>query len=135
VKFVPIVFAISTIVMFAPVAEAAQLQTWQFSSDGRKLSFRTDGGVQPRAMLLFAPTRLVIDLPGITFPRPTITQRLSGFYNTLRIGQFDANTTRLVLEVKQGYTLNPKQINFTGYNPIDWSVDLPSPSLGNGQPL
>jgi hypothetical protein len=40
-----------------------------------------------------------------------------------------------VLEVKQGYTLNPKQISFTGYNPIDWSVDLPNPSLGSGQPL
>jgi N-acetylmuramoyl-L-alanine amidase len=135
VKFAPIVFAISAVVMFAPVAEAAQLQTWQFSSDGRKLSFRTDGGVQPRAMLLFSPTRLVIDLPGITFPRPTVTQRLVGFYNTLRVGQFDASTTRLVLEVKQGYTLNPKQINFTGYNPIDWSFDLPTPVLGNGQPL
>jgi N-acetylmuramoyl-L-alanine amidase len=135
VKFSPIVFAVSAIVMFAPVAEAGQLQTWQLSGDGRKLSFRTDSGVQPKAMLLFGPTRLVIDLPGITFPRPTITQRLSGFYNTLRVGQFDASTTRLVLEVKQGYTLNPKQISFTGYNPIDWSVDLPNPSLGSGQPL
>jgi N-acetylmuramoyl-L-alanine amidase len=118
----------------APSAAAGRLQTWQMSSDGRRLSFRTDGGVQPKAMLLFSPTRLVIDLPGTTFPRQTVTQRLSGLYNTLRVGQFDASTTRLVLEVRQGYTLNPKQIVFTGYNPINWAVDLPTPTPGAGPP-
>jgi N-acetylmuramoyl-L-alanine amidase len=135
VRLSSLFFAICTVLTLAPAAAAGQLQNWQMSNDGRRLSFHTDGSVQPKAMLLFAPTRLVIDLPGTTFPRPTVTQRLSGFYNTLRVGQFDASTTRLVLEVKQGYTLNPKQIVFTGYNPIDWAVDLPTPSLGNGLPL
>jgi N-acetylmuramoyl-L-alanine amidase len=135
VRLSSITLAICTILTLAPAASASQLQTWQMSNDGRKLSFRTDGSVQPKAMLLFGPTRLVIDLPGITFPRPTVTQRLSGYYNTLRVGQFDTSTTRLVLEVKQGYTLNPRQIVFTGYNPIDWAVDLPNPTLGNGPPL
>jgi N-acetylmuramoyl-L-alanine amidase len=113
-----------------PSAEAGQLKTWQLSGDGRRLSFKTDGGVQPKATLLFSPTRLVIDLPATSFPRPTITQKLSGYYNTLRVGQFDGNTTRLVLEVRQGYTLNPKQISFTGLNPINWVVDIPNPIAG-----
>jgi N-acetylmuramoyl-L-alanine amidase len=119
--------------LFLPIlpADAGQLKTWQLSGNGRKLSFRTDGGVQPRATLLFSPTRLVIDLPATSFPRPTITQKLSGYYTTLRVGQFDGNTTRLVLEVRQGYTLNPKQISFTGLNPIDWVVDIPNPTVGN----
>ncbi len=112
-------------------ANAGRLTTWQMSGDGRRLSFKTDGGVQPRATLLFSPTRLVIDLPGTVFPKPTVTQTLSGYYNTLRVGQFDPSTTRLVLEVRAGYTLNPKQISFTGYNPIDWSVDLPNPVVGS----
>ena len=112
-------------------ANAGQLTTWQMSSDGKRLSFKTDGGVQPRATLLFYPTRLVIDLPGTIFPRPTVTQPLSGYYNTLRVGQFDPSTTRLVLEVRAGYTLNPKQISFTGYNPIDWLVDLPNPVVAS----
>jgi N-acetylmuramoyl-L-alanine amidase len=112
-------------------ADAGQLTTWQMSSDGKKLSFKTDASVQPRANLLFSPTRLVIDLPGTVFPRPTVTQNLSGYYNTLRVGQFDASTTRLVLEVRAGYTLNPRQISFTGYNPIDWMVDLPNPIVGS----
>jgi N-acetylmuramoyl-L-alanine amidase len=122
--------AVCALFLSASVAQAGQLTDWQFSSDGRKLSFKTDEGVQPKALLLFAPTRLVIDLPGIGFNRPTITQKLSGYFNTLRVGQFDSATTRLVLEVRPGYTLNPKQISFTGYNPIDWTVDIPNPILG-----
>jgi N-acetylmuramoyl-L-alanine amidase len=130
-KLSSIFLAFCALLAFVPPADAGQLTTWQMSSDGRKLSFKTDGGVQPRAMLLFAPTRLVIDLPGTIFPRPTVTQNLSGYYNTLRVGQFDSTTTRLVLEVRAGYTLNPKQISFTGYNPIDWLIDLPNPVVGN----
>jgi N-acetylmuramoyl-L-alanine amidase len=135
VRLSSIGLAFCTLLAIVSPADAGQLTTWQMSSDGRRLSFKTDGGVQPRAMLLFSPTRLVIDLPGITFPRPTVTQNLSGYYNTLRVGQFDPTTTRLVLEVKSGYTLNPKQISFTGYNPIDWSVDLPNPTIGTVPPL
>jgi N-acetylmuramoyl-L-alanine amidase len=122
--------AVCALFLSAAVAQAGQLTGWQLSSDGRKLSFKTDKGVQPKALLLFTPTRLVIDLPGIGFNRPTITQKLSGYFNTLRVGQFDSATTRLVLEVRPGYTLNPKQISFTGYNPIDWTVDIPAPTLG-----
>jgi N-acetylmuramoyl-L-alanine amidase len=121
---------ICSLLLSMPLAEAGQLKNWQLSGDGRKLSFKTDGGVQPKATLLFSPTRLVIDLPATSFPRPTITQKLSGYYNTLRVGQFDGNTTRLVLEVRQGDTLNPKQISFTGLNPINWVVDIPNPIAG-----
>ncbi len=130
-RFSSIALALCTIVAIVPPANAGKLTSWQMSGDGKKLSFKTDGSVQPRATLLFSPTRLIIDLPGTIFPKPTVTQTLSGYYNTLRVGQFDPNTTRLVLEVRAGYTLNPKQISFTGYNPIDWLVDLPNPIVGN----
>jgi N-acetylmuramoyl-L-alanine amidase len=130
VRFSAIALACCSLLAIVSPADAGQLTTWQMSSDGRRLSFKTDAGVQPKAMLLFSPTRLIIDLPGTTFPRKTVTQNLTGYYNTLRVGQFDATTTRLVLEVRQGYTLNPRQINFTGYNPIDWVVDLPNPVIG-----
>lgn len=130
-KIIPISVAICTLLLSASVAQAGQLTTWQFSRDGRKLSFKTNQAVQPKALLLFEPTRLVIDLPGTTHRGPTVTQQLSGYFTTLRVGQFDENTARLVLEVRTGYTLNPKQIKFTGYNPIDWSVDIPNPTLGS----
>jgi N-acetylmuramoyl-L-alanine amidase len=130
VRFSSVALALCTLLAGISPAYAGKLTAWQISNDGRRLSFKTDAAVQPKAMLLFSPTRLIIDLPGTTLPRPTVTQNLTGYYNTLRVGQFDATTTRLVLEVRQGYTLNPKQITFTGYNPIDWVVDLPSPIVG-----
>jgi N-acetylmuramoyl-L-alanine amidase len=130
VRFSAIALAFGALLVSVSPADAGKLTTWQMSNDGRRLSFKTDGAVQPKAMLLFSPTRLIVDLPGTIFPRPTVTQNLTGYYNTLRVGQFDPTTTRLVLEVRQGYTLNPKQITFTGYNPIDWAVDLPTPIIG-----
>jgi len=55
-------------------AEAARLLTWRFDADQNQLSFTTDEGVQPKAQLIVNPTRLVIDLPGISLGRPKIEQ-------------------------------------------------------------
>jgi N-acetylmuramoyl-L-alanine amidase len=117
--------------LLAMPAVAGQLATWKFDPARNRLDFKTDAGVQPRAVLLFNPTRLVIDLPGISFPKSTITQRLTGNFRTLRVGQFDGGTARLVLELQPGYTLNPKQVKFTGENPIEWYVNIPVPERGS----
>ncbi len=118
--------AVYILIMLTSSAQASQLTTWQLSSNGRRLSFKTNGGVQPKALLLFSPTRLIIDLPATTFPRRTTVQKLSGYFSTLRVGQFKGNTTRLVLEMRRGYTLNPRQIRFTGLSPVNWIVDIPN---------
>lgn len=111
-------------------ADAGQLASWKFDAARNRLDFKTDAGVQPKAVMLFNPTRLVVDLPGITFPKPTVTQRLTGNFRSLRVGQFDGSTTRIVLELQPGYTLNPKRVQFTGENPIDWYVTIPVPERG-----
>jgi N-acetylmuramoyl-L-alanine amidase len=108
-------------------AWAGQLRVWKFDSTNNRLDFKTDEAVQPKAVMLFNPTRLVVDLPGISFKKPTVTQRLSGYFRSLRVGQFDSGTTRLVLELQPGFTLNPQRVRFTGENPIDWYVNLPIP--------
>jgi N-acetylmuramoyl-L-alanine amidase len=124
----PLAAAVYTLTMLTSSAQAGQLTTWQMSSDSRRLLFKTNGGVQPKALLLSSPTRLVIDLPATTFPRRTITQKLSGCYSTLRVGQFKGGTTRMVLEMRRGYQLNPRQIRFTGLSSIHWIVDIPIPT-------
>jgi N-acetylmuramoyl-L-alanine amidase len=116
-----------TVSLWAMPAWAGQLKVWRFIPSNNRLEFKTDGAVQPKAVMLFNPTRLVVDLPGISFNKPTLTQRLSGYFRSLRVGQFDSSTTRLVLELQPGYTLNPQRVKFTGENPIDWYVDLPIP--------
>jgi N-acetylmuramoyl-L-alanine amidase len=113
--------------LLAIPADAGQLASWKFDPTRNRLDFKTDAGVQPKAVLLFNPTRLVIDLPGISFPKSTITQKLTGNFRSLRVGQFDGGTARLVLELQPGYTLNPKRVQFTGENPIDWYVNIPVP--------
>lgn len=130
-KFRSLLVSAVSICLLAVPASAGQLASWKFDPARNRLDFKTDAGVQPKAVLLFNPTRLVIDLPGISFPKSTITQKLTGNFRSLRIGQFDGTTARLVLELQPGYTLNPKQVRFTGENPIDWYVNIPVPERGS----
>jgi N-acetylmuramoyl-L-alanine amidase len=130
VKFQFILFSIFSFCLVAVPADAGQLASWKFDAARNRLDFKTDAGVQPKAVMLFNPTRLVVDLPGITFPKPTVTQRLTGNFRSLRVGQFDGSTTRIVLELQPGYSLNPKRVQFTGENPIEWYVTIPVPERG-----
>jgi N-acetylmuramoyl-L-alanine amidase len=109
-------------------AMATKLQYWRFDAYRNNLEFRTDQGVQPRAQLIANPTRLVIDLPGVVWGRPASTQTYSaGQIRSVRIGQFDPQTTRMVLELEPGYTLDPAQVKFRGTAPTRWLVQLPQP--------
>jgi N-acetylmuramoyl-L-alanine amidase len=115
------------LVLWASPAEAGRLTSWQFDNRANQLRFTTDDGVQPTARLIADPTRLVIDLPGTTLSRPTVTQRVGGTIREVRIGQFNANTTRLVIELAPGYTLDPERVEFRGTTDRQWQVTLPPP--------
>ena len=43
----------------------------------------------------------------------------------IRIGQFDEQTTRIVLELSPGYTLDPNQVKFVPKRANRWTVQLP----------
>lgn len=134
-KFQFLLSSVASFCLLAVPAHAGQLKDWKFDASRSRLDFRIEaGGVQPKASLYFSPTRLVIDLPSVSFPKPTITQKLSGNFRSLRVGQFDGNTTRLVLELQPGYTLNPKRVQFTGENPADWYVSIPVPERNSTLP-
>ena len=116
-----------SIFLLAGAAEAARLQSWRFDASENRLYITTDGGVQPKAQLIFNPTRLVIDLPGTSLGRSAVSQSLSGAIESVRVGQFDNDTTRIVVELKDGFTLDPQQVKFRGISPSEWTVDLPTP--------
>jgi N-acetylmuramoyl-L-alanine amidase len=113
--------------LFSSPAEAAKLVYWRFDANQNRLDFKTDAGVQPKVQLLANPTRLIVDLPGVNIQRSTVTQTLGGAMRSLRVGQFDDKTTRLVLELNPGYTLDPQKVLFRGASPIQWSVQIPKP--------
>lgn len=119
--------SLASLVLLSSPAEAGRLQSWQFDANQNRLVFTTDEGVQPRARLLFNPTRLVIDLPGTTFDRRSVNQSLGGAIRSLRVGRLDRRTTRLVIELNPGYTLDPQQVIFRGVSPRQWVVQLPAP--------
>ena len=122
-----------SVFLLAGAAEAARLQSWRFDASENRLYITTDGGVQPKAQLIFNPTRLVIDLPGTSLGSSSVNKPLSGAIESVRVGQFDNNTTRIVVELRDGFTLDPQQVKFRGISPSEWTVDLPTPVRGGTQ--
>jgi len=108
-------------------AFAGRLISWRFEANQNRLVFTTDRSVQPTAQLISNPTRLVIDLPGTNLGRGTVNENLGSLITNLRIGQFDNNTTRVVVEIAQGYTIDPQKVRVQGISPTQWSVDIPQP--------
>ncbi len=106
-------------------ADAAQLLSWQFNARDNQLIFTTDTAVQPRAQMIFNPTRIVIDLPGTTLSSAPRSQAVGGGIREIRSGQFDAQTARIVIELSPGYTMNPRAIEVRGVHSNQWVVQLP----------
>lgn len=122
-----LLLTLGSVFAFSVPVEAGQIVKWRWHENANRLDFGTNAGVQPKAMLISDPTRLVIDLPGTLLKLPTVKQRLKGEIRLLRIGQLDDTTTRLVIEVKPGYTLDPAKVRFLGTTARQWSVFLPKP--------
>lgn len=123
-----LISCLSTLLFSLP-AQAGKLLSWQFDTKQNRLVFKTNVRVQPKAIMMFNPTRLIIDVPGTALQVPTVTKTYSGAIRSLRVGQFDDKTTRLVIELNRGYTLDPKKIVFKGENPAHWWVKIPKPDL------
>lgn len=119
---------VGTIVLLSSPAVAAKLESWRFDANQNRLDIHTNSPVQPQAQLIFNPTRLVIDLPGTTFGRPQSTQEIDGVIRVIRVAQFDPQTTRLVVELSPGYTLDPQQVKFENVGGNRWRVQLPTPT-------
>jgi N-acetylmuramoyl-L-alanine amidase len=118
-----------TVSLLSSPADAAKLESWDFDANQNRLEFNTDAAVQPKAQLIFNPTRVVVDLPRVEFGRSQLKKPIGGAIRSVRIGQFDPKTTRMVVELSPGYTLDPNQIKFEGVSPSRWRVQLPSPVL------
>ncbi|MCM1983869.1 N-acetylmuramoyl-L-alanine amidase [Lyngbya confervoides] len=113
--------------LWTEIAQAAELQFWRFEPAQNRLVFSTDVSVQPQVQLIPDPTRLVVDLPGIQLRQPTVRQSLSGTVRSVRVGQFDNFTTRIVVELDPAYVVDPNQVKVEGTSGNNWSIALPTP--------
>lgn len=116
-----------SIFLISSPTEAASLKSWHFNAKQNRLEIKTEGKVQPRARLVFNPTRLIIDLPGTALKRTTVKQKAGGAFRAIRVGQVDKKTTRIAIELSPEYTLDPAQVKFRGASPSHWLVQLPQP--------
>ncbi|MBR8839857.1 MAG: N-acetylmuramoyl-L-alanine amidase [Stigonema ocellatum SAG 48.90 = DSM 106950] len=121
--------AFVTLFMLSSPVHAARLESWRFDANHNQLEINTEGAVQPQAQLIFNPTRLVIDLPGTTIERPQLTQQMGGAVRAIRTMQLDEQTARIVVEITNGYTLDPKEVKFVGTTASRWTVQLPTPAV------
>ena len=128
-KLYGLIFTFLALLLYASPAQAGKLLFWRFESANNRLDFNTDSRVQPTAQLIPDPTRVVIDLPGITLGRPTVNQSIGGKVSGIRVAQFDSYTTRLVIQLAPGYTVDPQQVKVRGISPTQWTVDLPTPQF------
>ena len=117
-----------SLILLSSPAVAGRLQSWRFEADQNRLVFTTDDDVQPKAQLMFNPTRLIIDLPGTVMRGRSINQPVGGVIRSFRVGQLNSSTARLVIELVDGYTLDPQQVQFRGVSPRQWIVQLPTPT-------
>lgn len=115
-------------------AKASRLEGWEFDSAQNRLVFTTDGSVHPRAQLLSDPQRLVVDLPGIAFDHPLDSQPVGGMVREIRVGQYDAQTTRLVIELDPNYPIRSQQIRLWGVTEQQWIIQLPT-LADDGKPV
>jgi N-acetylmuramoyl-L-alanine amidase len=82
--------------------------------------------VQPQARLVSHPARLVIDLPGIWLGQKSFTTSLTNdAVRSIRFGQFEPGTTRVVGELAPGYTIDPQQVHFRPISSQHWTIGIP----------
>lgn len=118
---------VASILLLSQPAKADSLASWKFNATQNQLDLTTDEGVEPKVLLISNPSRLIIDLPGINLGRPKITQKVGSVIQEIRVGQFDKDTTRMVVELAPGYQLDPSKIKVRGASPTHWFVQLPTP--------
>ncbi|MBD2449367.1 serine hydrolase [Nostoc sp. FACHB-152] len=117
--------SVASIVLLSSPVRAARLQSWNFDTTQNQLNITTASGVKPRAFLIQNPTRLVIDLPGTEFDNNTVRKSFGATVREIRVGKVDEKTTRLVIELAPGYTVDPAKLLVQGDSSTHWIVKFP----------
>jgi murein DD-endopeptidase MepM/ murein hydrolase activator NlpD len=127
--------------MLAPAVLANQLETFVFDTTRNRIEFATSKKIYPKGKVLENPTRLVIDLPGAKYKGPTVRRIIGKAVQAVRVGQVDADTTRLVVEFAPSFNLEDnEQLQLKALSSTShWSVQLPqsvaSSSLNTPAPM
>ena len=95
-----------------PLQEAygAQLTRWLFDPTTHWLTLSVPGGTAPQYFLLAQPPRIVVDLPNTQVHNVPELRAYSGMVQSIRVGQFQPELTRIVIEFEPNVTFAPGHI-------------------------
>ncbi|MBD2177939.1 M23 family metallopeptidase [Pseudanabaena sp. FACHB-1998] len=116
---------VSSLAIAAPIAQANRLETFVYDLADSKIEFSLKNDIEPKGVVINNPPRIVIDLPGIVYQGPTVRRRVGKGVQSVRVGQVDANTTRMVVEFSPEVTINPQDLKLKSKQPGRWSMQLP----------
>ena len=123
-KLSSIVLATLMLPSWCVSAWAGSLEYWKFNQPLSRLEIITDNDVRPQVKLLANPTRLVVDLVGVKVGK-TQRKKISSYIKQVRIGQFNSQTGRMVVELDDQYTMRPWEVKVRSLAPNRWYVQLP----------
>ena len=115
----------SSLAIATPTAQANRLETFVYDLTDSRIEFSVKNDIEPKGTVISNPTRIVIDLPGIVYQGPTVRRRVGKGVQAVRVGQVDANTTRMVVEFSPEVTLNPQDLRLKSRQPGRWTMQLP----------
>ena len=104
--------AIAAITITLP-AQAAVLNDWSFDPATRQLQVTLPTGIDPNFLLLAEPARIILNLPNTQVGNVPLARQYSGAVRSIRVSQFDANTTRIVVELAPNTILDPRHAELT----------------------
>ena len=115
----------SSLAIATPTAHANRLETFVYDLTDSRIEFSVKNDIEPKGTVISNPTRIVIDLPGIVYQGPTVRRRVGKGVQAVRVGQVDANTTRMVVEFSPEVKLNPQDLRLKSRQPGRWTMQLP----------
>ncbi len=112
------------VLILAAKAEAGTLNRWAFNRTTNQLSFTVTEATKPNAFLIFNPQRVVIDLPGTSLGSVSKKQDYGDRIKQIRLGQPKAGTSRLVVELADGYILDTSKAVLKRTSGNNWEINL-----------
>ncbi len=101
-----------TLVVSVPmaIAQTPEIRSWEYDPYTNELQVTVPPGVTPQYFVLAEPTRVVLDVSNSDIGLNPIEQNYTGMVRQIRIAQFELGTTRFVMELSPGVTLEPSQL-------------------------
>lgn len=128
-------FGLASVLMPQQEAYGAQLTRWLFDPTTHWLTLTVSGETSPHYFLLAQPPRIVVDLPNTQVHNVPEVTTYSGLVQSVRVGQFQPELTRIVIEFDPNITFAPGHITIQPGEPTASSGALTTTETWYIRPL